>query len=818
MIKGLVKFSWALLLAMAVSPAKADLLDQSPKSWPRELAGQSIEITLYQPTYLKREDDKLFFDMAFAVKSKGEEGQSYGDIQGQCELDSDDDAQQLRCQDIQFSAVNFPLNKDSENELRSILQSDFSKNTLVMTDKELKHLLKLSEIQNKHTETTLENDPPKIYVAEEPTALISIDGKPVMRKIPDTTLMRVINTPYTLIFDIDNGNYYLRAGKEWREAKNLEEKKWAVVEDVPKDLKKLESQFKDEGDEDSEVDNFIIAMVPAALITTDGKPEFSKIQDTDLLAVTNTSSMVFLMVKTQNFYALISGRWYSADELSSAADWSYVPFDQLPDTFSKIPADSDYASVLTSIPKTPEAKEAAIRNEVPTVASVEKSKAKLNVTYDGKAQFEEIESTPMRYAVNSETPVIYYDNRYYANRDAIWFSSASPYGPWLVTDYLPYVIYSIPASHPLYRLTFSYVYGSYGGSVYFGYTPGYLGSYVTPYGTVVFGTGYNYRPWIGTYYYGVPFTWGFNYYYNPYYGWYNNSPYLWVGTSIALGWVSRSLWYDNWYPYHWYKRHDRWHDRKNVYHRWDKEHVKWREHRPSHHINDKGFKAPKHRRPEMKSPRPYGKKHEARPIKPEHRRPGERPGFESKKPSDREKWTRPKKTDQLRPEGRPKDLRDKGRPEFKGREPKRERVPGRERPQRIEKPTVKTAPVRGEENLQKRREPERVREPKIKREPPRVREPQIKREPPRVRQPQIRREPPRVREPQIRREPPRVREPKIRREPPRVRQPQIRREPPRMREQRIRREAPRIRTESPRPRMERSFKREEIRRESRRGR
>jgi hypothetical protein len=54
--------------------------------------------------------------------------------------------------------------------------------------------------------------------------------------------------------------------------------------------------------------------------------------------------------------------------------------------------------------------------------------------------------------------------------------------------------------------------------VYVGYTPSYYGSYYY-HGTVVYGTGWYYRPWYGPYYYPRYPTWGFHVSYNPYTGW-----------------------------------------------------------------------------------------------------------------------------------------------------------------------------------------------------------------------------------------------------------------------------------------------------------
>jgi hypothetical protein len=80
------------------------------------------------------------------------------------------------------------------------------------------------------------------------------------------------------------------------------------------------------------------------------------------------------------------------------------------------------------------------------------------------------------------------------------------------------VIYDIPPSCPVYNVTYVYVYDFNSDVVYTGYTSGYTCSYVYG-GTVVYGTGWYYRPWYRYYYYPRPVTWGFGVHYNPYSGW-----------------------------------------------------------------------------------------------------------------------------------------------------------------------------------------------------------------------------------------------------------------------------------------------------------
>src|SRR4029077_14214960 len=90
----------------------------------------------------------------------------------------------------------------------------------------------------------------------------------------------------------------------------------------------------------------------------------------------------------------------------------------------------------------------------------------------------------------------------------VWFRAPSLTGPWVVATYVPAAIYTIPPSSRLYYGTYVKVYGATDKVVYVGYTPGYMGTVVSPDGVVVFGTGYSYQPWVGTVYYPVPVTYG----------------------------------------------------------------------------------------------------------------------------------------------------------------------------------------------------------------------------------------------------------------------------------------------------------------------
>lgn len=248
---------------------------------------------------------------------------------------------------------------------------------------------------------------------------------------------------------------------------------------------------------------------PAELLVTEGPPQFAAIVGTELEYVKNTTANIFRDSKTLDYYILLAGRWFRSKSLEGGA-WEFVGPKSLPEKFALIPEDSAEAGVLVSVPGTGPAKEALIANSIPQTATITRSEAQLVVQYDGDPQFKNIEHTALKYAVNTATPVIQVDEKtYYAVDSAVWFTAPSPNGPWVVATSVPEVIYSIPSSSSLHYVTYVKVYHSTPDVVYVGYTPGYYGTVVSSSSsTVVYGTGWYYPPYLGTYWYGAPFTYG----------------------------------------------------------------------------------------------------------------------------------------------------------------------------------------------------------------------------------------------------------------------------------------------------------------------
>jgi hypothetical protein len=170
------------------------------------------------------------------------------------------------------------------------------------------------------------------------------------------------------------------------------------------------------------------------------------------------------------------------------------------------------------VPGTAQAQEAVLQAQIPQQATLDRSTARLEVTYVGTPQFRPIPGTHIAYAVNTTYEVLEVGGKYYACYQGAWFTAASPTGPWALADSVPPAIHGIPASSPMHNTTYVKVYSATPAAVTYGYTAGYMAGMITA-GVLVYGTGYHYPPVIVPgpvpAYLPYPYTYAGGVYYNP---------------------------------------------------------------------------------------------------------------------------------------------------------------------------------------------------------------------------------------------------------------------------------------------------------------
>jgi hypothetical protein len=383
-------------------------------------------------------------------------------------------------------------------------------------------VLSLRNQTERPPEVALNNDPPRILVSTRPASLVVFDGEPLLTPIAGTSLSFAVNTNWDVFFDAPTRTWYLLCNGTWLAAPAATGP-WmpagrlpAAFSALPDDASftAVKKQIPGRAIAAKGAPTIFVSTTPAAIIVTTGPPRYVAIAGTSLQYVANSDAAVFRDTASGTIYFLVSGRWFKAPAFDGP--WTFAT-DSLPPDFARIPADGPRGFVLVSVPGTPHAQEALIEAQIPKRATLYRATATVTVVYSGPPQFVPIPGTPLSYAVNTSFNVIQTGEAYYSCYQGAWFVAPAAAGPWALAPSVPAVIYTIPATSPMYPCTYVKVYTATPTSVTCGYTAGYTMSYVSA-GVVVYGTGYYYPPYVYPgpvpIYYPYPYSYSGATYYN----------------------------------------------------------------------------------------------------------------------------------------------------------------------------------------------------------------------------------------------------------------------------------------------------------------
>ncbi|HYR32694.1 MAG TPA: carbohydrate-binding family V/XII [Burkholderiales bacterium] len=493
-------------------------------AWPREAKGaDGTVILVYQPQIETWADNNLTARAAVAVTRPGEKEPSYGVIElaARTAIDKASDVATLSALRVTKSSFPGASEEDAKRYLAT-LRGAVKRDSWPVSVQALQANLAITQARSKQKAQPVKNDPPQILFSTTPSILVLIDGEPAQRPVKDvTTLERVINTQALVLLDKPSSAYYLWAVGRWWAAKAVTSP-WEPAVAPPSSLEKtravLDKQYDPLDGKDADgkplfdpaiTPRIVVATKPTELLQAKGEPQMSPIPGTQLLYMANSQNDILFHLGSQAYYALISGRWFTAKTMNGP--WSHVAAKDLPADFAKIPPDHQMGDLLASVPGTAQSREAAIANEIPQTATVQRDVKPTPIAFDGgQPQWKPIEGTGLSYAPNTASPVIRVDEKsYYVVQNGVWFVATAPAGPWAVATTVPAVMYSIPPSSPVHYVTYVRVYSSSPTTVFVGYTPGYYGTVMSTDGVVVYGTGYYYPAYIGTYWYPYPPSYGY---------------------------------------------------------------------------------------------------------------------------------------------------------------------------------------------------------------------------------------------------------------------------------------------------------------------
>lgn len=533
--------------------AAGGLMAQNSMDWPLDFTVQSIHVQVFKPQPESFDGTSFTARAAAAIKRPDDTEPLFGAIWGSGSMAVDRTERMGTLTNFTVTDIRFPGLADEQE--RSLIQQILSSGIVRYAPPISIDWLVAALEEEKQVADSFDNTPPEIIYREKPSILLYIDGDPILetRKGSDPAgdpvyaaqapeVEHVVNTPYFLVRP-KGGTYWLYGSGLWYSAAKVEGP-WKHEQKAPAYLERMaaevDSSYTGERQHDV-IPEVVVRTKSAVLLDLNGAPEFQPYGESSLMYATNTDKDLFLDIPTQEYYFLASGRWFATKNLQHGP-WRYVPSDALPEGFSRVPEGSAKDGILAHVAGTDAAREAVRDARIPQTARVDRRTATTTVNYDGAPRFERIAGTNVSSAINASVVVLQINGRYYAVDNAVWFEGDSPDGPWTVSTAVPAEVNSIPPSDPSYRVRYVYIYDYNPDVVFIGYTPGYLGTYIQT-GTVIYGTGHYYRPWRSTYWYPRPYTWGFNMYYNPWYGW-------GFGASWGYNWFYPS-WYGHYRPYAW---------------------------------------------------------------------------------------------------------------------------------------------------------------------------------------------------------------------------------------------------------------------------
>lgn len=545
-MKKLAQVSLLMLTLATISAA------QDP-GWPRQKSSPAGKLIYYQPQV----DDwtnhrELNFRMAFSLTPAGGK-QVVGVVDIHAKTDVNVDARTVLLSNPSITDTHFPsLDATTAAHMDQLVRTFLPPKSSVVIS--LDRLVASVNKSEPPSTVAVRNDPPQIFVSNSAAILVQIDGEPVTADIKDTKMQFIVNTNWPLFFDKSKTAYFLFTGKRWLTSPGLDGP-WLITATLPKDMSKVAKDPQWSGLAKAitpvATDSGIAPAVfhsngPAEVILFQGQPVYSKIAGTQLVFASNTDADLFVYGPTQQYFYLAAGRWFSSASLQGP--WNYAT-PNLPADFAKIPPGSPAGRVLVSVPGTEQAKDAVLLAQVPTTVEVNPTTAaaQVNVTYNGPPEFKPIEGTSLQYATNTVDKVIRVGNDYYACVQGVWFRSTTPQGPWQTATSVPQQIYTIPASSPVYNVTYVTQTTTSSGSVEASYTAGYMGSFVVgmAVGAIICGgTGYYYPPYIYRPIYGYPIyhpyaaTYGYGSYYNSYTGAYGAARGVYGPYGGATGFAS----------------------------------------------------------------------------------------------------------------------------------------------------------------------------------------------------------------------------------------------------------------------------------------
>lgn len=573
-----------------------------PNLWPQDVTSNGKTYRVFQPRTTGLDGARAYF--VTEVSMTGADGKTVtGQAQLQAEVMAADVPGEVEVNQFAVRGLTVDGKPAAAEDVKALSQALY---VVAMTTTR-SNLVQGMQLVNARGASTpgISHAVPSIVVTHRPSVLVSVVGKARMAPLASTGWSSVTNTPFVLLKSAD-GSWWTKVGGAWQTSSSMESgyapANGAPPSDVIAALGKAPAMPADAASVPTLVQkpalkpaSAVVATTPTVLVSIDGPTQLADACP-GVKMVKNTNSTL-LTTDGSSFYLLSAGRWFTTSNLD-AGPWSYVAPGDVPAEFLRLPRSKRFDPARAAVSGTAEANEAILAAREIRTVTLDRADAQPMLKVDGaaptaKASWQPIEGTQLQWLPGASQPTVMCEGKVYCCDSGAWFTAQSVAGPWKLCDKVPSAVYAIPPSCPIYPCTYVWVFGSTPDTVSFGFSPGYLGTYVVD-GTPVYGTGVDYPQASGSFQ-AYPQTYGtdptydsqsgtfappddpnddYAYYgaadVNPYYmggdGWYGwgwcpgwNTAWA-AGWNNWWGWDNWGWWMNQWHPY---------------YNRWNNAHAAW---------------------------------------------------------------------------------------------------------------------------------------------------------------------------------------------------------------------------------------------------